>query len=193
MNVTIQPVEDLIAYPIPLEAGWNLVSFPLHPVDTAPASLLADIAGSFNLVYAWDASGAHSGAGNWLSYDPSTPPFLNTLTAMDEKMGFWIYMSQADTLDITGTAPEMSTISLQTGAGGWNLVGYPSSSPGAMPGILGSADFSLMQAYHAADTSDVWKTFDPAILPGLNDLTELTAGWGYWIYIYEPYSWDVGY
>ena len=180
-------------YSLPLVAGWNLVSFPLQPVNSAITSTLADITGKFSLVFVWDASGASSGAGNWLSYDPSKPPFLNTLSSLDARVGFWIYMTTADTLDVTGTPPTTTNIPLLTGAGGWNLVGYPSASAGTMPTILGSANFTLVQSYRAADTADPWKIYDIGMPPFLNDLTALTNGWGYWIYMTAPYSWDVTY
>ena len=181
-------------YSLPLVPGWNLVSFPLQPVDSAVASVLADISGEYSMVFAWDATGAHAGGGHWMSYDPSMPVFLNTLSSLDQKMGFWIYMTVADTLDVKGTTPATTNIPLLTGAGGWNLVGYPSASAGTMPTILGSANFTLAQSYHAADTADLWKIWDTTIpFPELNDLTTLTNGWGYWVYMNSPYSWDVSY
>ena len=41
---------------ISLVPGWNLVSFNVHPTDTAIAAVLSSIAGNYNLVYAWDAT-----------------------------------------------------------------------------------------------------------------------------------------
>ena len=73
---TTVTVGTVFTHSIPLIVGWNLVSFNLHPANTATGTVLADIAGHYDLVYAWDASGAHSSAGNWLRYDPSVPPSL---------------------------------------------------------------------------------------------------------------------
>jgi PKD repeat protein len=178
-----------------LYPGWNLVSFNLHPLDTATASVLADISGKFNLVYAWDASGGHPGAGNWLKFDPTAPTFVNTLNNIDEKMGFWIYMTAADTLDVTGTAPGNSSIPLYTTVGGWNLVGYPAAVAGTLPNILRDHgvgnDYTVVYAYHVADTADPWKLFDPTF--PFSDLTSLTSGWGYWIYVTANQTWIVTY
>ena len=40
--------------------GWNLASFNLQPPDTDITTVLSSLSGSYDLVYAWDASGAHS-------------------------------------------------------------------------------------------------------------------------------------
>lgn len=80
--------------------------------------------------------------------------------------------------------------------GGWNLVGYPSAATLDLPGALtdhGVMEFTLVYAYHAADTSDPWKLFDPAVLPIQNDLTALSPGWGYWIYVTEDADWQIEY
>ena len=34
--------------------GWNLVSISVQPADTAPAAVLASIAGSYRVAYAYD-------------------------------------------------------------------------------------------------------------------------------------------
>lgn len=100
---------------ISLVPGWNLVSFTVHPEDTSIATVLSSISGNYDLVYAWDAMRASN---NWLIYDPSMPPFLNSLTLLDETMGFWIHMTAADTLEVTGMVPVTTTIQLYTNGGG---------------------------------------------------------------------------
>jgi uncharacterized protein YjiK len=174
---------------LPLVSGWNLVSFNLQPTSTAITDVLASIAGNYDLVYAWDASGAHAGAGNWMRYAPGIPG--NTLSTLDETQGFWIRMTGEDTLEITGTAPTTTNISLSTTASGWNLVGYPSDENRGMPDALeahGVEEYSLVYAYHADDT-DTWKRYAPGV-PG-NDLLELAPGWGYWIKVSVEHTWTV--
>ena len=55
---------------ISLVPGWNLVSFNVHPTNTDIAAVLSNIAGNYDLVYAWDATGANSASGNWMKYAP---------------------------------------------------------------------------------------------------------------------------
>jgi hypothetical protein len=183
-----------IAQSIPLVTGWNLVSFPLHPASTAIEDVLSSLGSSYDLVYAWDATGGHAGAGNWMRYAPGIPG--NTLATLDETQGFWIRMTGEDTLEITGTAPTTTNISLSINASGWNLVGYPSVVNRSMPDALsthGVTDYSLVYAYHA-DDADTWKRYAPDV-PG-NDLSELAPGWGYWIKVSEAstltYSFNEG-
>jgi hypothetical protein len=179
--------------------GWNLVSCNVHPISPDPADVLSDISGHYDLVYAWDATGAHPNGGNWMKYaPPPAPPYQNSLFSLDEKMGFWIYMTEADTLDIIGSAPTSTDIALWDNVGGWNLVGYPSIVDRLLPGALsghGVGDtFTLIYAYHANDPkNDPWKLFDPLGTPYSNDLQPMTPGWGYWINVTADSTWMVNY
>jgi hypothetical protein len=181
-NFTLAPSQS-----IPLVTGWNLVSFRLHPTSTAITDVLSSLGSNYDLVYVWDATGGHAGAGNWMRYAPGIPG--NTLSTLDETQGFWIRMTGEDMLEIAGTAPTTTNINLVTTASGWNLVGYPSDENRSMPGALtshGVSDYSLVYAYHA-DETDTWKRYAPGV-PG-NDLLELTPGWGYWIKVSAPNTW----
>jgi hypothetical protein len=157
--------------------------------------VLSNIFGSYDLVYAWDATGAHSGGGNWMIYDPNRV-FGNTLANLDEKMGFWIHMTAPATLNVTGSLPTTTSIPLHITAGGWNLVGYPSAATLALPDALRDhgvgTGYSLVYAYHANDTGAPWKLYNRSAIFG-NDLTQLAPGWGYWIYVSGDSTWTVGY
>jgi uncharacterized repeat protein (TIGR02543 family) len=189
--------QNTTTHEISLFSGWNLVSFDLHPVDTSIAAVLSSIDGKYNLVYAWDATGASSGSGNWLKYDPTGQAYQNSLHNLDEKMGFWIHMTAGGTLQVTGTVIVSSSIDLWDNVGGWNLVGYPSTAARLLPGALQQynvgTDFSLVYAYHANDAAPQWKLFDREAQPYANDLTQLTPGWGYWIKVNADHSWSVNY
>ena len=148
---------------IALVPGWNLVSFNLQPYpSTAPADVLSSIDGNYDLVYAWDGSGAHSGAGGWMKYDPAAPPVANTLDSVSTNQGIWIHMTSAATLDVTGFIPVSTDISLQIGAGGWNLVGFPSSSNSDLPAALTDlryrlyVDLCLSRSRHRRPLEVVW-------------------------------------
>jgi hypothetical protein len=188
---------DLATCSIPLVVGWNLVSCNIHPASTDPADVLADIVDKYDLVYAWDATGSQSSNGNWLKYAPADPPFANSLTDLNEKMGFWINATEEVTLHISGSAPATTAVSLWDNVGGWNLVGYPSVASRSLPEALsdhGVGDtFTLIYAYHANDTMDHWKLFDPGAGPYANDLTTMTPGWGYWVDVSADSTWTVNY
>ena len=192
----VEYVQILKSHSLSLAPGWNLVSFNLVPISTAIEDVLASIEGDYTLVYAWDATGGSSASGNWKMYDP-TVGYLQSLTDLTNGMGFWVLMPEAATLEVVGTIPTTTNISLLTSTNGWNLVGYPSAGSEALPGALtnhgiGSNGYSLVYAYHKADTADPWKMFDPIMEWG-NDLTVLSPGWGYWIKVKAPATWRVGY
>jgi hypothetical protein len=112
-------------------------------------------------------------------------------------MGFWIDMTEATTLTISGALPTTTGIPLLTTANGWNLVGYPSSTVGSLPNALSShgvgSNFSLIYAYAATDGSDPWKIFDLTGSSYANDLTNMTSGSGYWIKVPSDSTWNVAY
>jgi hypothetical protein len=181
---------DFNFFELILQPGWNLVSFNLHPANTEITQVLASIAGSYDQVYAWNATRPNQ---NWLSYSPFVPPIFNNLTALDEKIGFWINITTQVpvTLTVSGSVPTTTTINLSTTAGGWNLVGFPvvvgRIVPDALPGPV-----SQIFAYHPGDAQP-WKIFDRAMPPFLNTITSLTPGWGYWMYTTAPVTWEITY
>jgi hypothetical protein len=77
-------------------AGWNLVGYPslsARPV----ADVLAPIAGRYDLVQTYRGTDP---ADPWRSYDPSAPPFVNSLTQLSPGEGYWIHMTQPADLTI---------------------------------------------------------------------------------------------
>lgn len=190
---TVVHVTPLI-HSVALVSGWNLVSFNVHPMDTTIAAVLSSISGKYDLVYAWDATGAHSSSGNWLKAD-TIPMSQDSLTDLNETMGFWIHMNSASTLRVSGSMPTATSISILDNASGWNLVGYPTVMNGALPNALSDlgTDFSLVYAYHANETSDPWKLFDRSAPPFVSDLQFLSPGWGYWIKVTADHDWNVVY
>lgn len=180
---------------IALVEGWNLVSFNLIPTSTVITSVLASVDGNYDLVYAWDSTVASD---NWLKYDPTAALYSNNLTALLPTQGFWIHMTEADTLEVVGDAPTSTTIALNSTADGWNLVGFPAGTDGTLPGILtshgvGATDYSLLYSYRAADSSDPWKLYDRTGESYANDLSALQPGWGYWIKVSSAQSWSLPY
>lgn len=181
---------------ITLTPGWNMVSFSIHPLNTDITNVLSSVSGNYDLVYAWDATGAHSGSGNWLKHD-NIPVSPDSLTTLDETTGFWIHMTTADTLEIVGTMPISTSITLWDNTGGWNLVGYPSAINRSLPAALQNngvgTDFSLVYAYHNNDVIDPWKLFDITAPPFVNDLSQVSPGWGYWVKVSTDHTWVIPY
>ena len=186
-EITVQ-VHVFEAHSIGLVAGWNLVSFTLQPIDTSIETLLSNIDSEYSLVYAWDGD-----AKEWLKYDPAVG-FGNTLDTLNESQGFWINMNVADNLIVTGTAPTETSIAMYSG---WNLVGYPSIDNRSLPDGLSlngipAGELKVVMVFHAMDGVDPWKMYDhtlAGVAPYVNDLDEMTPGWGYWVELDSNQTW----
>lgn len=155
---------------VPLYAGWNLISFDVMPVNTAPENLLAPIAGKYDRVLGFTC------AEGGLAYYPNLPPALNTLRVMDPYHGYWIYMTQPATLPVTG--PEMPDgIPLRL-CHHWNLIAYLPDGPlpveQALDSIAGT--YSVVLGYNRGALS-----YYPNLPPALNSLRMLAPSFGYWI------------
>ena len=78
---------------IPLQAGWNLISYPL-----TEAQLLTDVFGSIvgacQLLYTFDSS---TPSNPWRQYDPSIPNQPGALTQLEPGKSYWVQMNQAAT------------------------------------------------------------------------------------------------
>ncbi len=64
-------------------------------------------------------------------------------------------MSQEATLTVFGTQPVTTEIDLSITAGGWNLIGFPALDSADSAGFFSTIeeDYTLIFAYHAADTA----------------------------------------
>jgi hypothetical protein len=158
--------------------GWNLLSLPVIPDYKAITEVLASIAGKYSLVQAYEAVSA-----TWTSYDPNLPPEASQLLALDEKTPFWINMNETGTLALAGLLPIYTE---QTLVEGWNLVSYPASEPRAVATALSSISgkYTQMLRYEAGEAT-LWKRYNSAIPPWANSLTQMSPGWGYWLYVTE--------
>jgi hypothetical protein len=120
----------------------------------------------------------------WEKFDPAAPPFVNTLTAMDEQHGYWLRTTGPESLTLSGVRLLTTAIPL---CAGWNLIGYPSGVGKSVTEVLAGIDgqYDLVYAYDASDTGDPWEKYDPNAPVG-NDLKTMRPWLGYWIRMTEP-------
>ncbi|HNT55742.1 MAG TPA: Ig-like domain-containing protein, partial [Anaerolineaceae bacterium] len=81
---------------IPLEAGWNLFSYPI-PVSRTVTETLSSIAGSYSVVYNYNAATA-----DWTVYGVDAPDWVNDLELFQFSKGYYINTTQATTLYLKG-------------------------------------------------------------------------------------------
>lgn len=178
-----------------LHPGFNLVSFPIEPLSTDIADVLASVAGHFSSVYWWDST---AGPGeNWKAY--LSQGVGSTLRSLGRNQGFWINITTTEPVAFTidGTAEGTTSTAMYAATGGWNLVGYPSGRPADLPDALlngsAGAECTLVYAYRAGDEEDPWKVYDPDAPAWANDLTAMSPGWGYWVKTGSDWTWEVTY
>jgi hypothetical protein len=159
-----------------LDGNWNMISLEKQPATTAIATVLDSIAGKYISVWAYIG-------GAWKVYDPASPGFSD-LTDMEAGIGYWINMSEAATLTVSGSTPSKS-IAISSG---WNLVGYNSSTAQAADTALASIDGKYVSVW--AYIGGAWKVYDPAN-PGFSDLTDMEPGHGYWINANQVCTWTL--
>jgi hypothetical protein len=154
---------------ISLEAGWNLVSFPLILNSSSITDVLSSINGEYDVIHWFDPQ-----AGSWMIY-PGDEFHLNNT------MSFWIHMKQASTLHHIGKMPFYTGIPLYSAGNGWTMVGFPSSDTKKVRGVIDyfSDKIIAVQNYNSTDHIDPWKHFH--LDKAQNDLLFMESGSGYWI------------
>ena len=117
------------------------------------------------------------------SYDPSNPSFLNTLSSLNVKDGYWLNVSEDVSLDVQGQVPMGASINVKSG---WNLVGYPRLNGEAVANELTSLGSTVVQI------KDLESSYDPNNPPFLNTLSTMAPGSGYWLNVDADGTWEVG-
>ena len=165
-------MKDSETQTLSLNAGWNLVSFYVEASDMTAATVLAPISSSLLQIKNLTSS-----------YDPSIPSFLNTLSSLSVKDGYWLKVSEDVSLDVEGTVPSGASISVKSG---WNLVGYPRSSGEGAADELTSLGSTVVQI------KNLTSSYDPSIPSFLNTLSTMVPGSGYWLKVSADGTWTVG-
>ncbi len=163
-----QTSEDLVAGLEPgqtsgvleLEAGWNMVSFPLSEVTD-----LALGEGVLGSVFSWDP-----GTGSYLPADLNLPG--DVAAGEGTGRGFWIYSNQASQIQYAGWPNSgVHTETDVTLHAGWNLLGFP---------------FDKAQAYSAVQMWDsegaTWQTLPESVsqaLPSPEGQSSMAYACGY--------------
>jgi hypothetical protein len=150
---------------IPLSQGWNLISTYVQPENPALEDVYSDIEQSTVIV--------KNNFGQ--IYYPEFE--INDIGNWDVKQGYQVYMSQADTLTISGikVVPETTEIALSAG---WNMLAYLRDNAMDIEIALASlvADNKLVIA-----KDNMGNVFYPAF--EINNIGNMLPGQGYQIYM----------
>jgi len=161
------------SYDINLVPGWNLISTPLIPDDTAIGTVLSGMS-KVKGVYAYDALNE-----TWV-YNVSG---YGNLTEITTGNGYWFEMSASETLTINGSFLGVGgavppTYPVYTG---WNLIGFHSLTTDTAYDYLSNVHENYASKMYGYQTG-VWTIIHDV------DLAEggsLEPGYGYWIYMQQ--------
>lgn len=106
-TVLITAIEPTVEH-LWLDEGWNLLSLPLHPLNTSANDVFSSLGEAARL----------------RSYEGNRYVFSELLTALS---GFWAYSDIPTAVAVTGRAID-SPISLPLETRGWHLIGVPYES-----------------------------------------------------------------
>jgi hypothetical protein len=170
-----------LTHEISLAEGWNLISLPLTPADRRLRSVLAPIWPKVRSVWAYDP-----GAATWQRHVGGAPGFLNTLAVIQPGRGYWLQLSAAATLTLTGEEAKGAGIYLHRG---WNLVGFNDLVPHPVADDLASIAERHGAVWGYDRVTDQWQGYDPTAGGDGGALTHFEPGRGYWVEAHETLRW----
>jgi outer membrane protein assembly factor BamB len=170
-----------VVYQIPLVEGWNLISIPIVPANTAIGTVLGSQIAGGNLTVIWSYQG-----GVWKSatLNPIAHTLSGPLTTIQDGVGYWVFMNRADKLFVVGNvfAPLPATPPSYTLSAGWNLVGFK-PQPTVQNETVGQYLTSISGSY---DQNNVWIYDNTSGVWIRGTSTTLTPGEAMWIYVTSP-------
>jgi len=175
IDIHLDP-RDVETFFLSLDKGWNLISFPLYPSDTAIETVLDPISGKYTKVWTFKDN-------KFLSYIPFLPGF-DSLSFMEPGVGYYIRMNKAAVLDITGIK-NLCPIELNKG---WNLAGFNRLAEQNISDAL----FSITDKFRAvwSYNGDRCERYSPKN-PDSAMFSTMKPGRGYWIFATEESVWEV--
>lgn len=147
--------------------GWNLFSFQVEPLSTDPATILADIAGKYDVLYGHDGH-------QYTRHQHGSPD--NTLTALLPNHGYWIHMTEPVELIVEGP---LSETPVHLPGSGSALIGFPGMTPVARDDLASrNPTVQTTWAYPGNDCG--WALADNTSPDYVNTLRGTAPGLGYW-------------
>jgi len=167
---------------ISLLPGWNLVSLPGTPSDTAINSVITNA--QVDTVLTYDPTVP----GGWLTaVRDSGGDLVGTLAAIDASRGYWVHTTNDDPIKVDipgyagGTQQLPPAIALVKG---WNLVPAVSITGAAVASEMDSDTYftglSWTRAYGFSTATDAFSSFIPT---ADDDDTSVVVGRGYWLFL----------
>jgi hypothetical protein len=154
-----------------LQPGLNLVSFFCINLASNRTDIIQNFT-QLNAIFSYEESNTD----RWKSYNPALPSWvIQDLTTMSRTEGYWINMSGAETIIISGGLRIPTNVNLVPG---WNLVGYPTNNTESVNTtfLTITGNFTEVRTFNAFT-----QAFISHIPPSSGGLTQTEANRGYWI------------
>lgn len=167
---------------VALLPGWNLISLPGTPTNTAIDTVMGSTP-KVETILTYDPTVA----GGWLSaVRDSAGTLSGTLGAVDAARAYWVYTTNNDPIKVDipgydgGSQQLPPAIALVKG---WNMVPAVSITGSAIGATLDSDTYftglSWTRAYGFNTTTDAYSSFIPTTAAD----TSVTVGKGYWLFL----------
>lgn len=163
---------------VPLEAGWNLVSWQVGG-ETTVEGWAAGLENPDVLRSVW---GYDAAAGQWRTWQGGIPGWEGDLETVGPGRGWWVQVNEAVVWEGEGE-PWEGAVSLVPG---WNLAGFPGLEGTGLESLFGGAFDAVRQVwmFDAAGTK-AFAGYDATALPKRRDVESVEPGRGYWVFAEE--------
>lgn len=163
---------------IPLEAGWNLVSWQVGG-DTTVESWAQGLEKPDALRSVW---GYDAAAGRWVTWQSGIPEWQGDLEEVGPGRGWWVQVDEAVVWEGEGE-PWEGAVSLRTG---WNLAGFPGLGETGLESLFGGTFNAVRQVWtFDASGTKAFAGYDTTALPKRRDVESVEPGRGYWVFAEE--------
>ena len=159
---------------IPLDAGWNIMSFNIVPPECDLLTGISDVLPCLSRIVAEDGSA--------LFYNEWTEEWVNNIGCMDIRDGYYIRMNCPDDLSLDGGYVQYPISDTLTA--GWNIAGFPYYSPiDAMELYADLISDSLL--IRVQDEAGLPLFYDPFNQQWVNLIGDMEPGEGYYVSVNE--------
>ena len=165
---------NVTEFALDLQAGWNLISLPLDPLDSSTIAIFAPVMESFSKIYSYEPVSK-----NWQVYTANRETFdqPNSLYTLAVGNGYWVEMNSPATLTIRGSPVYDFRLNLREQ---WNYIGYPSTEERNVTSALQSIDGLYYRMYSYDAQLKRYDLHNPyASVPEPDVLGTMSPGKGY--------------